>query len=153
MSRHPAGMESLRALARVMDTAVRVPGTRIRLGLDALLGLLPGAGDVASGAVSLYAILVAARLGAPKSVLSRMAGNIVIDAVVGTVPLLGDIFDVAWKANTRNVALLEGYAAAPERTRKSSRVFVAALILALILALVGIGALLVWALRGLLSLF
>ena len=145
-------VESLRKLARVMDTAVRIPGTRVRFGLDAVLGLLPGAGDVASGAVSLYSILVAARLGAPKSVLVRMATNIVIYSAIGTIPLLGDLFDVGWKANTRNVALLDRYTLAPQRTQASSRVFAGALVIALILVLAAIATVLVLAVRGLLSL-
>ena len=145
-------VESLRKLARVMDTAVRIPGTRVRFGLDAVLGLLPGAGDVASGAVSLYSILVAARLGAPRSVLVRMATNIVIDSAIGTIPLLGDLFDVGWKANTRNVALLDRYTLAPQRTQASSRVFAGALLIALILVLAAIATVLVLAVRGLLSL-
>ena len=146
-------VESLRKLARVMDTAVRIPGTRVRFGLDAVLGLLPGAGDVASGAVSLYSILVAARLGAPKSVLVRMATNIVIDSAIGTIPLLGDLFDVGWKANTRNVALLDRYTLAPQRTQASSRVFAGALVIALILVLAAIATVLVLAVRGLLLRF
>ena len=145
-------VETLRKLARVMDTAVRIPGTRVRFGLDAVLGLLPGAGDVASGAVSLYSILVAARLGAPRSVLVRMATNIVIDSAIGTIPLLGDLFDVGWKANTRNVALLDRYTLAPQRTQASSRVFAGALVIALILVLAAIATVLVLAVRGLLSL-
>lgn len=90
-----------------MDTVFRVPGTDIRFGVDALIGLIPGAGDLAGLAVSLYIVWLAKRIGADAGALARMCGNIAIDALVGAVPLLGDIFDVAFKANVRNVRMIE----------------------------------------------
>ena len=116
----------LRALARVMDELVRIPGTRIRFGLDALIGLVPGAGDVVTGGVSAYVLIAATRLGAPPAVIARMAGNIVLDLAVGAIPLLGDLFDVGWKANTRNVALLERLHTDPRGVRRGSRLVLAA---------------------------
>lgn len=90
-----------------MDSALPVPGTRWRVGLDSLVGLIPGIGDAAGFAVSGYALLEARRLGAPTSLLLRMALNIAVDALVGAVPLLGDVFDAGFKANRRNLRLLE----------------------------------------------
>lgn len=89
-----------------MDSLFRLPGTRIRIGLDSLLGLIPGVGDVAALMPASYIILRAHRMGASRPVLARMAVNTGIDTVVGSIPLIGDIFDVGYKANRRNVALL-----------------------------------------------
>ncbi len=110
----------LRQLSHVLDTAIRVPGTNIRLGLDGILGLIPGVGDVTTGLASVFVILSAARMGVPPSVLARMIGNVAIDTAIGVVPVLGDIFDVAWKANTRNVALTERYMTAPDDERRQT---------------------------------
>jgi hypothetical protein len=127
----------MRDLARVLDEAVRIPGTNIRIGLDALLGLLPGGGDVAGGVFSGLIILQAARAGAPAPVLGRMLANVAIDVVVGAIPLLGDLFDVAWRANTRNVRLLESWRERPATTKRASALSVGAILLALLL-LVGL---------------
>lgn len=97
----------LRWLTRALDSAVRVPGTTWRLGLDPLLGLVPGAGDVVSAALSVYMILEARRLGASRQVLVRMAGNVALDLLAGSVPVVGDLFDFAFKANARNWKILE----------------------------------------------
>jgi hypothetical protein len=119
-----------------MDELVRVPGTRIRFGLDALIGLIPGAGDVVTSGVSAYMLLAATRLGAPPAVIARMAGNIVLDLVVGAIPVLGDVFDIGWKANVRNVALLENLAVDPRGARRSSRAVLGLSLLAIGLVLV-----------------
>lgn len=100
-------LEQVRRLTRVMDSNFRVPGLGWRFGLDPLLGLVPGAGDAVSVAVSAYLILQARKLGLPKHVLVRMLGNVGLDALVGLVPLLGDVFDFAFKANRRNLRLME----------------------------------------------
>lgn len=127
-----------RRLATLLDAAVRVPGTRIRVGLDALLGLVPGGGDVAGALLAGGVVLAAARLGAPVSVMARMLGNLAVDALLGTIPLAGDLFDVAWKANLRNVRLLEEHLADPAGARRGSRkvVVVAAAGVLLVVALV-----------------
>src|SRR5918995_1173787 len=117
----PAQVEHLRALSRLLDSAFVVPGTNYRFGLDALIGLVPGLGDAVSSVFSGYLILQASRLGAPRSVVSRMIANVAIDTVVGWVPLLGDLFDVAWKSNVKNMALLEGYLQRPAATKAGSR--------------------------------
>jgi len=124
----------------LLDEAIRIPGTNIRIGLDALLGLLPGGGDVAGGLLSGLIILQAARDGAPATVLGRMLGNVALDVVAGAVPLLGDIFDVAWRANSRNIRLLQSWRERPVSTKRSSRVTVFVILLALVLLI----ALAVW---------
>jgi hypothetical protein len=116
-----------------MDAAIPIPGTSWRVGLDPLLGLFPGIGDTVGGLAAIYAILVAAQLGAPPSVIARMGVNVGIDAVVGAVPLLGDLFDVGFRANVRNVEVLERWLERPGPTRRSSRLVVVLVVLALVL--------------------
>ncbi len=96
-------------LSRLLDSAIRIPGTRFSFGLDALIGLVPVLGDVIGFAVGGWFLLEGARVGAPPTVLVRMAGNIVLDALIGFVPVVGDIADVAFKANRRNARLLGEY--------------------------------------------
>lgn len=102
-----AAVKNLRWLARLMDAQFRVPGTDIRFGLDGLLGLVPGVGDLSTFAVSGYMVTIMARNGASGYVLARMVLNILIDAIFGSIPLLGDIFDIYFKANLRNLRLME----------------------------------------------
>ena len=122
----------LQRLAWLLDNSIRVPGTGFRVGLDALIGLLPGLGDAVGVVLSGYIVREAARAGAPPSVLARMAFNVAVEGVVGLIPFLGDVFDAAWKANQKNVALLEAHLASPKRAARSSRVFVGLLVLGLI---------------------
>jgi hypothetical protein len=138
----------LRQLARLLDEAIRVPGTNIRFGLDAILGLIPGAGDIAGGLLSAFVIVQAAKLGAPQSVLARMVMNVAVDSIVGAVPILGDLFDIGWKSNTRNTALLEQYVARPQATRAASRVAVALAVTAVVLVVIGMIAVVVAIVRG-----
>jgi hypothetical protein len=142
-------VHTLRQLARVLDDLIRIPGTNIRVGLDPLLGLLPGGGDLAGGAIAAYSLMVAARVGAPPSVMLRMAGNIALDALFGVVPVLGDLFDVGWKANRRNVVLLERYIGAPEPVRARSRLLVVVLLVALAAVFVGVAVVSVLVVRWL----
>jgi hypothetical protein len=144
-----ANVPRLRQLARLLDEVLRIPGTNIRFGLDAILGLIPGAGDVAGGILSAFIILQAARLGAPGSVLARMVMNVAVDSIVGAVPVLGDLFDIGWKSNTRNAALLERHTAQPQATRRASRLAVAAAVAAVLLIVAGMIALVVAIIRGL----
>jgi hypothetical protein len=95
------------ALATLLDTAVVLPGTSIRFGLDALIGLVPGIGDTITTAMSLWIVHEAHQLGAPGHVIVRMLGNVALDSVVGAVPLIGDAFDVMWRSNRRNMRLLQ----------------------------------------------
>jgi hypothetical protein len=106
----PRGLEALRRWARIFDSAFRIPGTQITFGIDPILGLVPGLGDVASPVFSLFFIWHGLRLGVPKVVLARMVLNVLIDTGVGVIPILGDLFDFGWKANAWNLALLERHA-------------------------------------------
>jgi hypothetical protein len=109
-----------RTIAYYFDEMFRVPGTNFRFGLDSIVGLLPGAGDIAVSGLGAYALLLAFKLKAPASVLVRMLGNLAIDTIVGSVPLVGDLFDAAWKANTKNRKLLDAWLANPARTERRS---------------------------------
>ncbi|HET8563367.1 MAG TPA: DUF4112 domain-containing protein [Candidatus Binatia bacterium] len=133
-------MRRLDALSRLLDSAFSIPGTRFRIGLDGLLGLIPGIGDSLGAALSAYIIVEAARLGAPKRLLLRMIGNVAVEGIVGAVPIVGDVFDIVWKANVKNVALLRTHRDALERQEQSSRQLLSFFIIAIILAVIGIVA-------------
>ncbi len=98
---------NLDMLAHVLDDFLRIPGTNIRFGLDGVVGLIPGIGDILGALASWIIILAAWLRGVPKVTLARMLANVAIETVIGTIPVLGDAFDIAWKANRRNFALLE----------------------------------------------
>lgn len=102
-----ARLKRVRHIARLMDTAIKVPGTSMRFGLDSLIGLLPGAGDTATALVSAWTLWEADKLGVSHKQISKMGVNILIDLLIGSIPLLGDAFDFYWKANARNLKLLE----------------------------------------------
>ena len=116
----PTELAVVRGLAKILDEAFTIPGTRRKIGLDAVLGLIPGIGDLGSAAIGAYIILIASRAGVPAVVLWRMVLNQAIDAVFGFVPLVGDLFDVAFKSNMKNAALLERALASPTATRRAS---------------------------------
>jgi hypothetical protein len=151
--RTPDRAAGVRALARLLDSAIGIPGTNLRFGLDALIGLVPGVGDMAGAALSGYIVLVAARLGTPKPVLLRMLLNVGIDTVIGSVPLLGDLFDAGWRSNTRNTALLERYLESPVEAKRGSVAVVAGVVALLVLLAAGAVALTVAVLRLVGSLF
>jgi hypothetical protein len=102
-----AAMARITSVAKLMDSLFAIPGTRIRLGVDSLLGLVPVVGDLAAQAVAAYLIWEAKQLGVSKLTLWRMVGNTLIDTVVGAVPLVGDAFDIAFRANMKNLRLLQ----------------------------------------------
>lgn len=104
-----AMLERLEFVAHLLDTAFVIPGTNRRVGIDAIIGLIPVVGDLATTALSSYIIYEARRMGVPKRVLARMAANVALDGVVGMVPLFGDLFDAAFKANRRNVRILRAH--------------------------------------------
>lgn len=99
----------LRRVAKLLDSAIVVPGLRVRIGADAILGLVPGIGDAASGLIGAYLIYEAHRLGAPKGALARMAANLALDTAVGSIPVAGDIWDFFFRANDRNMQILARY--------------------------------------------
>lgn len=113
-------IDHAKRLAKLLDSAITIPGTKYTFGLDALIGLIPGFGDVFGSAFSVYILYIAARAGVPAGQLVRMLGNTVIDQMIGTVPILGDVFDFAFKSNTRNAAIFSEALRKPERLKPRS---------------------------------
>jgi hypothetical protein len=137
-------LEHLRTITLLFDQAFQVPGTRWRFGLDALIGLVPGLGDVAGAMVAIYAMRVARKLNAPSVVQMHLLSNIALDALVGIVPILGDIFDFAFKAQTRNLALLDAWVASPDRQARRSRRGLLLIPIAILVVFATITALGIW---------
>lgn len=106
---HTERLDRLDRLASTMDSLFRIPGTGIKVGLDSIIGLIPGIGDVVALAPAGYIVASAAHMGVPKSKLMRMGFNVGIDTLIGAIPLVGDIFDIGWKGNLRNVKLLRDH--------------------------------------------
>lgn len=100
-------LDNLRSLSTLLDNSIRIPGTNYKIGLDPLVGMLPVVGDLPTTALSVYIVFEAASIGVPRATLMRMVFNLVIDATIGSIPIIGDLFDAVWKANARNVRLLE----------------------------------------------
>ena len=138
---------NVRQLAWLMDTAFVIPGTKFRVGLDAIIGLIPFAGDLIGMAVSSYLIMTAARLGVPRSVIMRMLMNTGTDVALGAVPLAGDVLDAAWRANARNAALLERSLDDPKSTGRSSFWLMVGLAALLLAMTVGTITLAIWLFR------
>ena len=134
---HAIKVTRLRRLSHLLDKAIRIPGTNFRIGLDPLLGLIPGGGDTITGALSAYIIFEAARMGLPRNILGQMIANVLVDSLVGSVPVVGDLFDVGWKANVRNIALLERHLHLTPRNQKVDRFFLIGLIAVLIIIVIG----------------
>ena len=130
-------LEQFRGLARLLDSSIRLPGG-FRIGLDGIIGLLPGIGDAVGTALSGYLIVLAARAGTPKSILIRMVYNVALESIVGVIPVVGDLFDFAWKANERNLALFSDYLHEPSKNRTRHRVIAVAPLLFVGLAITGI---------------
>jgi hypothetical protein len=136
--RDSAALESARLVARLLDDAVEIPGTSWRIGIDPIVGLVPGVGDLLSALLSTWILFVGVRLGAPGAVVARMALNVAVDTVVGAIPVGGDLFDFAWKSNLKNVRLLEAWLDRPGPTRRASGAVVAALAVGLLLVLAAV---------------
>jgi hypothetical protein len=138
-----AKLEHLRSLSVLWDESLRIPGTNFRIGLEAIIGFLPFGGDAIGILLSCYILFHAVQFGLPQSILLRMALNILIDGVIGIVPIIGDLFDSIWKANTRNVNLLERHLQNPRSSHSANRRFIVLLgagvfVVLLMLALVSI---------------
>lgn len=133
--------KKLERLAWYLDSSIKLPGFNARFGFDGLLGLIPGVGDTIGALVSSVVISEAARMGAPKVLLVKMAFNVALDALVGIVPVLGDLFDFVWKANQRNVQLLNRYLDSPRETVVVSRLFVWGLGVVLVGLVIAVGML------------
>ena len=115
--------ENLDILSHVLDDFIKIPGTSIRFGLDGIVGLIPGIGDILGGIASCVIIVAAWIRGVPYVILTRMAANVVIEVLVGTIPFVGDAFDIAWRANRRNYALLTGSLYQPRKHTIQSWIF------------------------------
>lgn len=126
-------LERVERLATLLDNAIPIPGTRFRIGLDPLLGLLPGLGDALGALASAWILVEAARLGASRTVLARMLYNIAVDTLVGAVPGAGDLFDFVWKSDAKNARLLRRHLEQPEAVHRASL-----LLLVTVLALVAL---------------
>jgi hypothetical protein len=120
-----SAMDQLGMFSHLLDRAFRIPGTNWRFGLDAVIGLFPGLGDVIGSLVGAYSLWTARQIGAPASVQARMVMNLALDGVIGLVPLAGDLFDFAFKAHSRNHALLQQWLQTPHSVRRSSWAVVA----------------------------
>jgi hypothetical protein len=137
LSQNVARLRRLQRLAFVLDDSIPIPILNRRIGLDSLIGLVPVAGDLIGGALSVYVLYSGHRLGASAATLMRMAGNVAIEMVLGAVPLLGDLFDMGFKANQRNVRLLEEHARDREVVERHSRWWTVAVIGGVALTLLG----------------
>jgi hypothetical protein len=145
----------LELLARWTDTVFRIPGLNIRFGLDAIIGLIPGVGDLVTSAASLYILNAASRYNVSRITLARMATNILLDTLIGAIPLVGDLFDAFWKSNQRNVELLRRHANATpgveKRLQRRDRWFVLAVIVGLVALMIAAGVAAVWILSAIVS--
>jgi NAD/NADP transhydrogenase beta subunit len=141
-------------LARVLDTALRIPGTRIRFGLDPILGLVPGLGDAIAALLGGYLVWTAVRAGAPRLIIGRMLANIALDAIVGAVPVAGTVFDVAFKAHRRNARMLQDWSQQPaaiEARERRTALALAGVLLALVIIAAAALAFGIWAILRLLG--
>lgn len=128
-------MNRLQRLSYLLDQSIPIPGTGYRIGLDPILGLFPAWGDAAGAVLSVYIVVNALQLGISKSVLLKMLSNILLETVVGVVPVLGDIFDATWKANLRNMRLLEAHLDSPAPRKPVNPLVLAAVVVVLVLIL------------------
>lgn len=128
-------LKKLENLARLLDSSFRIPGTSFQMGLDSLIGLIPGIGDTTGGILSTYIIWQAARMGVPRVVLMRMGVNAVFDAILGAIPVVGDIFDITFKANQKNVQLLSNYYQSPRAAVERDTVSIALIAIAIMVVI------------------
>ena len=152
-NREPRELGTARSVARILDGMVPLPGGA-RLGVDSIIGLIPGFGDLAGAAASAYIVLLAIRAGVSRAAVVRMVGNIAVDTIVGSVPLLGDLFDLGWQSNLRNVAIMEHDLGATGIRRHTSKAVLLVIVLGTLIALGGLAYLigtLLWLLVGKLS--
>ena len=142
-------LSRLRRLSQILDNAIPIPGTKQRIGIDPIIGMLPGGGDLVTGALGAYIILESARMGVERQIIGKMIGNILLDAIAGTVPVVGDFFDMGWKANVKNIALLEKHIQINPDSNKPNWLFLIGLTILLVAIVIGFAALTVLILRWL----
>ena len=145
-SKQISRINRLRRISRILDNAIGIPGTKLRFGLDPIIGLLPGGGDVITGGLSAYIAIEAARMGVPRQILGQMVGNILLDSFAGTIPVLGDLFDVGWKSNVKNIELLEKHLEITE-VKQANPLLVIGLILLLTAIVLGFAAIAFFSVR------
>lgn len=131
-------------LAELLDSKFKIPNTNIRFGLDPIIGLVPGAGDWLAGVISLYFLIQAAVSGGSSAVLGRMFVNILLDVLIGSIPVLGDLFDVYWKANVRNAQILDELQQNPEKTTSESQFWIWAVVIQFLVLIIAVLLLLTW---------
>ena len=141
-------IDGLRRVAQLLDSAFTIPGTSYRIGLDPIVGLVPGIGDLVSPLFTIGILWQARDLGLPRVVQLRMLFNVAIDSFLGAIPFIGDLFDFAWKANTKNMALLERHAELETRASASDWLFVLVLVAALVILAAIPFAVAAWALAA-----
>ncbi|BAZ85983.1 DUF4112 domain-containing protein [Dolichospermum compactum] len=117
-------LKRLRQLSGLLDNIITIPGTPIGVGLDPIIGLLPIGGDALGLIFSFYIIIESAQLGVPTATLGRMVMNVIVDSLVGAIPMLGDLFDFAWRANNYNIILLEEALKSPYQNQKGDKSFI-----------------------------
>lgn len=139
-------------LAELLDSKFKIPNTDIRFGLDPIISLIPGAGDVFAGVISLYFLIQGAIHGGRAAVLGRMFINILLDVLIGSIPILGDLFDVYWKANLRNARILDELQQNPQKTTSESRLWIWFVVIQFVVIIIGIILLIGWAIAELLDL-
>ena len=145
---NPVALDALRRWAVLLDSAFRIPGTGIRFGLDAIVGLIPGLGDISTPVFAGLLLLHAVRMRLPLVVQARMVFNAGLDMLIGMVPILGDLVDIGWKANLRNLALLERHARPAVPPSRGDYVFVAICVGLLVLIAIAPVVILVWLLKS-----
>ena len=143
-ARQTQGLDTLRKVAQLLDSAFVIPGTSYRVGLDPILGLFPGLGDLVSPLFTIGILWHARELAIPRVVLLRMIFNVAIDALLGAVPVVGDLFDFAWKANNMNMALLERHAHEERPAAAGDWLFVGALVALLVFVAIAPFVILGW---------
>lgn len=134
----------IRLISRLMDTAFVIPGTNIRFGLDPIIGLLPGAGDLSDALISAFLISRSARYGVPKIIIARMALNVLINTLGGALPVVGDAFSVWWKSNVMNYELLRKHASSRRTPTRTDWFFVIGVITMLILVMALVAGATLW---------
>ena len=147
LERQDAGIADAELLAWLLDNSIPIPGTGRRIGLDALIGLVPGLGDILSGGLGILIVGRGVQRGLPPIVLARMFANVALDFVVGAIPVIGDAFDFWYKANARNIRLLRRYSETPSASTAAEWAFFAA-VLAVIGAVAAGSVWLIWSILG-----
>lgn len=133
-----------RQYAELLDNKFTIPGTDIRFGIDSLMGIIPGAGDWVGGVLSLYFLFAAASAGGNTAVLGRMFVNVLLDVVIGSIPVLGDLFDLYWRSNLRNADILEELERDPQKAKTTSRLLVWGLLILMIIVIIALLVLVGW---------